>query len=894
MIKISEKEAMDSYMAIQVGSPENAKTADLHTMLIKKAVENGWFSPEGQAPRAFGAYDPLHQSGCYNIITSANQSLLCVNSKGGEEGMTCTEIEEEGKESDKGIRKPIFGDTISAQAMNRSWIFLSVKEYSGVKDTVSFVANLFKAYWSETNKESPVPMWRHLFPYGKMGRLVRKTFLPTSISEPLMDILRHMQNRTLALYKASREDILSNSTGFLDKALDMLDSYYDLLRFFLRNTRDLRKGFADYPAFLRMALGLGCNFFREKEGGYVGQATPFAPRYLLAILETQRQLKLLNGRGESEQARKARAEVLNTFLARYLRWFVMTPDGKLGQAVACTYTDNPIEREHPCVFIRTVSSYSSYEGINELRLFEKVIYELEKRMDPENYKAGSFNLEILLAGDLNPGQMYTFSHLLQGWLEKVDEPLEVPETKRDFSRVHLHFWVFTKNQADEEQIQDFQQDPQVSVSFDKYENLFGNPAKLKKQIGHADLLFFLDCCSLYEDLYAEPYDRLDALLQQISGQDFRHLYRRMQYADKVLSVNRDTPDQNPFCLVENLALGAAYGDGTPAALKKRVNDVILDFIEEQLYADGPENKKTTYLYYSDLHAAQELHWREDHFIRREQYGGKNMAIFRYGKNSDEKLKEVGKSTGKAGEHLVKPVIVFNLWQFIKHSNLHAANERLGLFGFCNKDGHPDEKKIHLLAEILVGIDYREWPERLTLSYAYPQNILKYTTHKKEAFDATLRGYLNSIVLPCFDRKNDDMYYRYFRVCMCSFLYSDAKSIDDLLFLHVFKNKFYLLGDAELQNSLDDGDEYENLVKQCSFSKGANTLSLKYSQKRFYQEIMSDYDSPAEYFPNQYRKLEIMEKNGKLKPQEAFLKVQEACTRNKYKDSYLYRNCVERS
>ena len=167
MIKTPENEAMDSYRAIQIGLPEDTKTADLHnTILIKKTVENRWLSPEGLVPRAFRAYGSLHQPGCYNIITSENQSPLCVNSKGGE-GMTCMEIEEEDKESDKRIRKPICGDTTSAQAVNRSWIFLLVKEYSGAEDTVSFVADLFKIYWDKTKKEPPVPMWRHLFPYGK-------------------------------------------------------------------------------------------------------------------------------------------------------------------------------------------------------------------------------------------------------------------------------------------------------------------------------------------------------------------------------------------------------------------------------------------------------------------------------------------------------------------------------------------------------------------------------------------------------------------------------------------------------------------------------------------------------------------------------------------------------
>lgn len=85
-----------------------------------------------------------------------------------------------------------------------------------------------------------------------------------------------------------------------------------------------------------------------------------------------------------------------------------------------------------------------------------------------------------------------------------------------------------------------------------------------------------------------------------------------------------------------------------------------------------------------------------------------------------------------------------------------------------------ERKIDLLAEILVGIDYREWPKRLELSYAYPQNILRYT-QKREKFGGILREYLESIVLPCFNRKNDDMYYRYFRGCMASFLYRTQKA-----------------------------------------------------------------------------------------------------------------------
>lgn len=738
-----------------------------------------------------------------------------------------------------------------------------------------FINLCFTQYWKQHPASDDGPLaFEELFPFRRLEAIIANSFLPGDAARQTAKLLHMLEETVSSLYWDSMEpDSWQAPQEAITRALT---AYYRLYWIVLRNFDTHIKGLntqcgaqeGQGYTFLRTLLNLGCSFEIDRTGSQrvVGTVTPFAPRFLSTIIEASQQLAHLHTGGDAEPGVEptdeylvnTEIEILNTFISRYLRWFLLAPDGILCHAAVRPVTSIPQEQSDLCAFIRPISDYSSFEGIGEPRLFEKVKYELERSME----KAGNAgpegawgSLRILIAGDIDAGQIVKFGWMLEGWLDAWHiRPLN--------DSVRIIFRLFTDNCSL------FPQPPaqwsQLADSFRwvrmeaaPLSSLFTEPHTLREQVQRVDLLFFLDCRQLYHAPYVVPSANLNAFFQQTVDLDIPAAQRSA--SGGTLSPN------NPFFQVQDLLLGALYGKGGPAVLKKDVNTTWLAYIKELLR----EQEKTAYFYYSDLSAAQDLYWAEECFIRLEEYAGKNMAILRFGPQKEPKLEAAPNDRAR--------VIVFNLWQFIRHSNLRRVDGLMINLKLCQPSGADTAENIHMLSDILVGIDYSNWPSSLRLTYSYPEE--KEPLFQKEEFQASLRKYLEHIVLPCFQREEQNMYYDYFRRCIASFLYSDAKSVDDMLFIHIFKRHFTLLRNVSLVRE----KRYDRLDSRRSHG-------IKYSGKRFYQEVISDYDEPSRYVADQHRKLARMEKEGGLSPADVFRNVRRACEENQYLNSNLYRNC----
>lgn len=141
----------------------------------------------------------------------------------------------------------------------------------------------------------------------------------------------------------------------------------------------------------------------------------------------------------------------------------------------------------------------------------------------------------------------------------------------------------------------------------------------------------------------------------------------------------------------------------------------------------------------------------------------------------------------------------------------------------------------------------------------------------------VRSCLTEQVLPFFKGHTSDMFYDYFVKSFSSFLYSDAKNVDDMLFLHLFTNQHDLLRRAYLVGRKENLKRFR--PKQC-----------KYSQKQYYLEVMDDYDTSSAMFAFKYWKLKHLEEADSDLRKKIFGNIKEACERNSYTKSYLYDKC----
>lgn len=668
----------------------------------------------------------------------------------------------------------------------------------------------------------------------------------------------------------------ASKDDFVKSATEYLNAYFELMRCILLEWKALKRG-VNYSAFLCSVLNIGCLYeLNELDKHAVGIMTPMAPNYVAAVCAVLNQMdSLLKEHHDSNKYAPLRndditREVLLTSVCRYMRWYTVSFDGKLCHVAARPYTENNFERTHLSLRICPLSSYSSFEGVRELRLFEKIKYELEFKQLYRRERVDDSTFNILVAGDLSIKKFEELVSALKGWLENRQREVNWTQTKE----LNIDICAFSRNPDEasgyheEYSSSDRQRYGEIFVSSGNYDELFSSPSSFESLIRASDLVFFLDCKELYEKFAPMPHSDLSGLLELSAEETYSSLQRQLSRNNFSLSTS------NRYYEFWNLIVGGAYFDSQPMFLKKAVNTAVLEKLESSLKAvdigcSGYQGFSTTaYVYFSDIEAAQKTHWIKDYFVRDEQNSGKQFSIMRYGEKRDEELK----LAGGPGDRIV----VFNLWQFVKHiavsqtewviRNLLKGTERL-----TDKEIF---EKLYLLSEILIGIDYRDWPNKVETWYGADSELERIVNHD------VLEAYVNKIVLCCF--RGDDMdgwVWRSVKRSIDSFLYSDAKNIDDMLFIYLYQSRFELLKTYP--------DEHAQYMDNLKIAKGKG---LKYSGKRYYMQIMHDYDTPARFFPNQYVKLEQM-KYGDLEPCDVFYNILQVCANNQYGESNLYKNCL---
>lgn len=503
------------------------------------------------------------------------------------------------------------------------------------------------------------------------------------------------------------------------------------------------------------------------------------------------------------------------------RWYMCGESQELLHAAIAAYLDNRPTNLNFLITARSLDQYNSFEGIGELRLGEKIIYEYDLIKE----KIG-FQFRVAIMGDLHVRPLEELYEYVYKKIKKI---------RKDFS---LEFNIYTKNRMKE-----FKNSHIIYRGHPG--KALGNKTELGQVIDTNNIVFILDCVELYK----RPVPQMETL------EFVKHRFFFNRYCESSSGTEQtDICNQNMLEeLYEMMTCEQVYDQF--GRISKEANGSLLEFCEEKQKVVG--EKSTIYVYVSDMQAFDNIYHDNQYYIRTERYNQKEIGIIRYSSEAVRGL-ELGAKKNR--------ILVFNIWQFIKNV---AINERNLFISFIDES---DDAYMNL-DQIYIGIDYKDWPNLLEVHYFCSEPQFKEVALK----------FINGILLRVLNNRDGDMFNQYIRKAMYSFFFSSAKSVNDMLFAHLFINKQNLLGKVVLAEENDSIKVQENI-----------NIKFKFSSKRFYDMIMKNYDMRSNMYAGQIKTSLIIQKKeqkeSRIKKDKIYKNVIDACRNLSYEDSYLMRNC----
>lgn len=619
------------------------------------------------------------------------------------------------------------------------------------------------------------------------------------------------------------------------------DLFYKSIKFFMSHESFLEM--EKKERVLCELLNIGSYYDGEKY-----KTTIYAPRSLLVLPSIYKNLSLYLKRTEQdEMLTKCNHSIFLAKLHQANRWYTLAVEKRklcLYHVALPAYQTE--QNTDMFLEMRNIKTYDSYEGVGELRLADKILYELEYR-DKNQLDIG--NIRISIFGEVN------YNPLLEliDYLNKVIN-IKYPYMKAKYK---LSFDIYTRKIDELEENKRISEYKNYVLKFyKKDEKQFSIRKKIDKLIDDSDIIFLLDNSGIYNAVTYEAFD------------DGGEYYKNLQMLPDQISIDEDREDfkiDKNFDELYNIAV--TYGNfGKFGKIYKEAYDTLLGAFEQRC-----SDEKVIYAYISDLDAFSQVYFNQEQYVRLEQYRDKEMGIIRFSKRKENLLKNSSS----------QKMIVFNLWQFVKHIAIH---ERMNFEEYFI---YPSYRSKILLDQILIGIDYSLWIEEVVFSYTLDSKI----DINKAIYCERLEQFINNVIIPKFDSMSEISYESYYRKIFISFLYGDAKNVEDLLFLHIYQWHKIILGKSKLRERYTD--EKQDLIDN-------KNVEFKFSTKRFYQIAMKRFDST---FNNEYDRLNAY---GTLRRESNMLfydykkddikmilsNIKKACEAITYDRTILYRQCQE--
>ena len=619
------------------------------------------------------------------------------------------------------------------------------------------------------------------------------------------------------------------------------DLFYKSIKFFMSHESFLEM--EKKERVLCELLNIGSYYDGEKY-----KTTIYAPRSLLVLPSIYKNLSLYLKRTEQdEMLTKCNHSIFLAKLHQANRWYTLAVEKRklcLYHVALPAYQTE--QNTDMFLEMRNIKTYDSYEGVGELRLADKILYELEYR-DKNQLDIG--NIRISIFGEVN------YNPLLEliDYLNKVIN-IKYPYMKAKYK---LSFDIYTRKIDELEENKRISEYKNCVLKFyKKDEKQFSIRKKIDKLIDDSDIIFLLDNSGIYNAVTYEAFD------------DGGEYYKNLQMLPDQISIDEDREDfkiDKNFDELYNIAV--TYGNfGKFGKIYKEAYDTLLGAFEQRC-----SDEKVIYAYISDLDAFSQVYFNQEQYVRLEQYRDKEMGIIRFSKRKENLLKNSSS----------QKMIVFSLWQFVKHIAIH---ERMNFEEYFI---YPSYRSKILLDQILIGIDYSLWIEEVVFSYTLDSKI----DINKAIYCERLEQFINNVIIPKFDSMSEISYESYYRKIFISFLYGDAKNVEDLLFLHIYQWHKIILGKSKLRERYTD--EKQDLIDN-------KNVEFKFSTKRFYQIAMKRFDST---FNNEYDRLNAY---GTLRRESNMLfydykkddikmilsNIKKACEAITYDRTILYRQCQE--
>ena len=619
------------------------------------------------------------------------------------------------------------------------------------------------------------------------------------------------------------------------------DLFYKSIKFFMSHESFLEM--EKKERVLCELLNIGSYYDGEKY-----KTTIYAPRSLLVLPSIYKNLSLYLKRTEQdEMLTKCNHSIFLAKLHQANRWYTLAVEKRklcLYHVALPAYQTE--QNTDMFLEMRNIKTYDSYEGVGELRLADKILYELEYR-DKNQLDIGNIRISIFGEVNYNP-----FLELID-YLNKAIN-IKYPYMKAKYK---LSFDIYTRKIDELEENKRISEYKNCVLKFyKKDEKQFSIRKKIDKLIDDSDIIFLLDNSGIYNAVTYEAFD------------DGGEYYKNLQMLPDQISIDEDREDfkiDKNFDELYNIAV--TYGNfGKFGKIYKEAYDTLLGAFEQRC-----SDEKVIYAYISDLDAFSQVYFNQEQYVRLEQYRDKEMGIIRFSKRKENLLKNSSS----------QKMIVFNLWQFVKHIAIH---ERMNFEEYFI---YPSYRSKILLDQILIGIDYSLWIEEVVFSYTLDSKI----DINKAIYCERLEQFINNVIIPKFDSMSEISYESYYRKIFISFLYGDAKNVEDLLFLHIYQWHKIILGKSKLRERYTD--EKQDLIDN-------KNVEFKFSTKRFYQIAMKRFDST---FNNEYDRLNAY---GTLRRESNMLfydykkddikmilsNIKKACEAITYDRTILYRQCQE--
>lgn len=674
----------------------------------------------------------------------------------------------------------------------------------------------------------------------KLLKSIDESFL----SQEKLDSLKEV----LFCFLERRQQLAQCNSPFPDYGImdSYLQCYYELLTFVLLNEELIKTLRAD---MLHMLLQL------DSDAHSISLLSPIAMNRLrrMYIGIEKYYHKLLKADEENVTLELFYQNVIKQKTLQSFRWFMNGDNGELEHAAVSAYANgetNELRDLDLKVMRIDIHEYNSYEGIGELRIAEKILYEMEKCFEKlENHSPEQFHVAIL--GDVSRERMNELDDYLNGVLK----------AQRGNYRPKLIFDIYTKNDVGKESC-----DTEIEMNYhSSLDEIFTSRDQLSNLLQEHEVIFMMDCTKLYYEMEYIP--------EMSSG------YLKQQFAFGN-ALDNATENKIDICcpnLLDKLySLMTVYDRrGELGVFSKRSNDVLLKFCEDQVHLTQ-DQYHTLYVYVSDLIAFNNIYCNDKYYMRTERYNQKEIGIIRYTNNESEQLHFPISSGNK------EKMLCFNVWQIVKHISLEKRGDIIKKILEEISCANEETIKDYDLHCMHIGVDYSNWPKRLELHYAVIDDKTLQVRENAKLPELFLKTFAEKVILPIFNQPRDELFQKYIWKTIYSLLYGAAKNVEEMVLIYLLQNKSEIMGRTVMTDKNNMGDVVNNINRV-----------YKYSIKRFVAMIILRFDISELGAIDQMWAAYIINKSDKAanREEKLFYKVREACKKIGYTDSYLYRNCM---